>query len=50
MKRHIVFFILILTLFTNWSFGQNTIEAKDKVLVMDFESAYVKARKVQIYY
>ena len=49
MKRHIVFFILILTLFTNWSFGQNTIEAKDKVLVMAFESAYVKARKVQIY-
>ncbi|CAN1545820.1 COG2819 Predicted hydrolase of the alpha/beta superfamily [Flavobacteriaceae bacterium] len=49
MKRHIVFFILILTLFANLSFGQNTVEAKDKVLVMDFESAYVKARKVQIY-
>lgn len=49
MKKISRLFLLILTLFTTLLFAQSPTEAKDKVLVMDFESAYVVGRKVQIY-
>lgn len=49
MKTNIVFYLISLTLFNTLSFAQTTIEAKDKVLEIDFGSTYVAARKIQIY-
>lgn len=49
MKTNIAFYLISLTLFNSFLFAQSTIEAKDKVLEIDFESSYVASRKIQIY-
>ncbi len=49
MKKKILFYLVITTLFITSVFAQKAADGTDKIVVLDFESTYVAPRKIQIY-